>query len=133
MAFVADNSVIFAWFVASQANNYTRALLDRAANEVIHVPAIWRAEFASAMLAFTHNRRIRPAAVPAIMNEIDQLDMITDSSPPSVRGLIELAQRHALGAYDACYLELALRLGIPLAASDVALRKAAARANILLA
>ena len=132
MAFVADNSVIFAWFVASQASNYTRALLDRAANEVIHVPAIWRAEFASAMLAFTHNRRIRPAAVPTIMNEIDQLDMITDTSPPSVRRLFELAQRHALGAYDACYLELALRLGIPLAASDGALRKAAARANILL-
>ena len=133
MAFVADNSVIFAWFVASQATDYTRALLDRAASEVIHVPAIWRAEFASATLAFTHNRRIRPAAVPAIMDAIDQLDVIIDTSPPSTRGLIELAQRHALGAYDACYLELALRLGLPLAASDGALRKAAARVGILLA
>ena len=59
MAFVADNSVIFAWFVASQATDYTRALLDRAASEVIHVPAIWRAEFASATLAFTYTRTMQ--------------------------------------------------------------------------
>ena len=51
----------------------------------------------------------------------------------SARSLIELAWRHALSAYNACYLELAVRLKFPLAARDAPLRNAADRAGILLA
>ena len=106
MAFVADNSVVVAWFVLSQANAATDALLGRAAHEDVHVPAI--------------------------LDEIDQLDFIHDSAPPTTRSLVAIARRHALSAYDACYLELALRLRLPLAARDAPLRKAAERAGVLL-
>ena len=41
MAFVADNPVVVAWFVASQGSAETVALLDRAVAEDVHVPAIW--------------------------------------------------------------------------------------------
>lgn len=133
MAFVADNSVVVAWFIASQANAMTEALLERAAIEDVHVPAIWRAEFAATLLTLSHNRRLHPARVPAILDELDRLDFVHDAAPPSARSLIELAQRYALSAYDACYLELALRLKFPLAARDAPLRKAADRAGIPLA
>lgn len=133
MAFVADNSVVVAWFIASQANAMTEALLERAAIEDVHVPAIWRAEFAATLLTLSHNRRMQPARVPAILDELDRLDFVHDAAPPSARSLIELAQRYALSAYDACYLELALRLKFPLAARDAPLRKAADRAGIPLA
>jgi hypothetical protein len=49
MAFVADNSIVVAWFVESQSSEGTAALLDRAASEDVHVPSIWRAEFAAAL------------------------------------------------------------------------------------
>ena len=133
MAFVADNSVIVGWFVESQSNTYSRDLLDRAAKDDVHVPMIWRAEFASVLLAFSHNRRLQPAQVPAIIEHIERLDLIDDAVPPSVRTLVELGRRYALAAYDASYLELALRLKLPLAAHDGPLRKAAGRAGILLA
>jgi len=132
MAFVADNSIVVAWFVESQTTPATRALLDRAAGEEVHVPSIWRAEFAAALLALSHNRRLPPGRVPAILDEIERLDFVHDAGPPSTRSLIDTAKRYALNAYDACYLELALRLRFPLAARDAPLRRAAERAGVLL-
>ena len=132
MAFVADNSATIAWFDASQATAATDALLDRASVEDVHVPVIWRAEFAGALLTLAHNRRLVPTRVPAILDEIDRLDLVEDAAPPSVRLLVDLARRHALSAFDSSYLELALRLKLPLAARDAPLRRAADRAGIRL-
>ena len=133
MAFVADNSVVVAWFVESQASVETRALLDRAGEDDVHVPCIWRAEFAAALLGLSHNRRLPPARIPAILQAVEGLEFVHDAGPASTGTLIDLARRHALNAYDACYLELALRLKCPLAARDAPLRKAAERAGVLLA
>lgn len=130
MAFVADNSVVVAWFVASHANAGTEALLDRAMVEKVHVPCIWHAEFASTLLALSRNRRLPPSRVPAILDEIDRLEFVHDAEPVSLRSLIDIAVRYSLHAYDACYLELALRLRLPLAARDTTLLRAAARAGI---
>ena len=96
MAFVLDASVAIAWFVKSQATEYTYALLRRAAAERLHVPALWHAEFANVLLA-------------------------------------ALARRFSLSAYDATYLELALRLALPIAARDGPLCKAAPRAGVAIA
>ncbi|MGQ0512353.1 MAG: type II toxin-antitoxin system VapC family toxin [Betaproteobacteria bacterium] len=125
--------MVVAWFVASQASSVTDTLLERAAGEDVHVPLIWRAEFAATLLAFSHNRRLAPSRIPAILAELERLDLVHDTEPPSTRSLIEVARRYSLGAYDACYLELALRRKIPLAARDGPLRKAAGRAGALLA
>lgn len=133
MAFVADNSIVVAWFVASQASAATNALLERAATEDVHVPSIWHAEFAATLLTFSHNRRLPLSRVPEILAALDQLELVHDAEPPSARLLIEIARRHALSAYDACYFELALRRKIPLAARDTPLRKAADRAGVVLA
>ena len=133
MAFVADNSVVVAWFVESQSGAQTRALLDRAGAEDVHVPCIWRAEFAAALLGLSHNRRLAPARIPAILQAVEGLDFVHDAGPASAGVLVDLARRYALNAYDACYLELALRLKAPLAARDAPLRNAAARAGVQLA
>jgi len=132
MAFVADNSVVVPWFVNNQANDYTRAMLRRSAGETVHVPAVWPAEFANVILSLTHRRSLKPAKVPGILGELEQMDIDTDQALPSVRALFDLGRRFALGAYDASYLELAMRMRLPLAACDGALRKAADRAGILL-
>ena len=133
MAFVADNSVIFAWFIESQADDRTRALLERAATETVHVPAVWPAEFSNALLALMHRRRLSPRSIPAIVDAINQLDIKVDTAPPSVAALIALAQTHSLSAYDACYLELALRLKSQFAVRDGPLYRAAQRTGCLFA
>jgi predicted nucleic acid-binding protein len=133
MAFVCDNSVVVAWFIASQASAYTDKLLDRAIVEDVHVPLIWRAEFAAMLLAFSHNRRLIPARVPVILNELEQLELINDLSPPSLKTLVDIGRRYALGAYDATYLELAMRLRLPLACRDGPLKAALPKAGVALA
>jgi predicted nucleic acid-binding protein len=133
MPFVADNSVIVAWFIASQSSTETEALLERAATEDVFVPVIWRAEFAAILLAFSHNRRLSPARVSAILDEIDQLGFVHDPAAPSARTLVDIGRRYSLSAYDACYLELAMRLRLPIAVRDAALRKASVRAGLKLA
>jgi predicted nucleic acid-binding protein len=44
--------------------------------------------------------------------------------------ILDLARSHKLTAYDAAYLELAMRLGLPLAARDDALERAAQAVGI---
>lgn len=133
MAFVVDASVAIAWFVKGQATEYTNALLRRAAAERLHVPALWHAEFANALLALAHRRKLDPARLETIFASIDALDWKTDAAPPGARELAALARRFSLSAYDATYLELALRLALPLAARDGPLCKAAPRAGVAIA
>lgn len=133
MAFVCDNSVIVAWFIASQASAYTDRMLDRAIIEDVHVPLIWRAEFAAMLLTFSHNRRLPPARVPLILDQLEQLELVNDLSPPSLRTLVDLGRRYALSAYDATYLELAMRLRLPLACRDGPLKAALPKAGVALA
>ncbi|MEN9888325.1 MAG: hypothetical protein RL559_362, partial [Pseudomonadota bacterium] len=53
--------------------------------------------------------------------------------PVALTTLDALAAEHALSAYDACYLELALRRTLPLATLDRALLAAMARCGVPLA
>jgi predicted nucleic acid-binding protein len=133
MPFVVDASVAVAWFVRSQATEYANSLLRRAAREQICVPALWHAEFGNALLVLAHRRKLPPERLSDIFEQIEALQFVTDSEPPSARELATLAKRLSLSAYDATYLELALRLRIPIAARDGPLSKAAPRAGVAIA
>ena len=51
---------------------------------------------------------------------------------PAWDAVIRVATKHHLTAYDATYLELAKRTGLPLATLDGELRKAVQAANVVL-
>jgi predicted nucleic acid-binding protein len=53
-------------------------------------------------------------------------------SPAAAQLILELAIQHNLTVYDAVYLDLALRLNLPLATLDLDLRKAATTAGVLI-
>jgi predicted nucleic acid-binding protein len=48
----------------------------------------------------------------------------------SLTDVLNLARRHRLSSYDASYLELALRTGLPLATLDADLAKAARKSGL---
>ena len=50
--------------------------------------------------------------------------------PQALASTLDLARRYHLSAYDASYLELALRAGLPLATLDADLAKAARKAGV---
>jgi len=54
------------------------------------------------------------------------------TDPLSYDGVFSLADRHGLTVYDAAYLDLALREGLPLASLDNELCKAAGNSDVAL-
>lgn len=133
MAFVADNSVVLAWFVGSQATPYTSRLRNRARKEPVHAPAVWPLEFVNALWSLQKRGAIEAAAVNTIVDLTGRLGVVVDYEPIKLKAVLALSRKFNLSAYDASYLELAQRLSLPLAVRDGPLKEAARRAGVALA
>ena len=132
MALVIDASVLVAWFVPSQATDYARRVARRVRVEDVVVPAILEIEFANTMLVLKRRRMLPPHAVESALSRAARLDFKVDREPVAPRELYALGERHGISAYDAAYLELALRCALPLATRDTSLARAARSAGVLL-
>lgn len=132
-AFVADSSVGVAWAVLSQSSAATERLLnDVGAGAPLVVPVLWMFEVANALLVLTRRKRIEPEEYTRARRALSRLTpTVDDEGPRGALGKIaDLAEAHALSVYDAAYLELAIRRGLPLASRDAHLNKAAKRCGV---
>ncbi len=132
-ALVVDASVTAAWFLPDEANAYTEAALQATAERDVWVPALWQLEMGNLLLSAQRRRRISDAKRRELVAAAAGLRLRVDREPVSMIDLDALAAAHALSAYDAVYLELALRRRLPLATLDSALRKALGRSGAALA
>jgi predicted nucleic acid-binding protein len=126
---VLDCSVAVAWCFDDEAAPATDAVLDRVRDEGACVPAIWRLEIGNVLLCAERRGRIVTADVDAFMLLLGALPIVTDSEVAAER-VFTLARLASLTTYDAAYLEIAIRRGLPLATKDGALRAAAARMGV---
>jgi predicted nucleic acid-binding protein len=133
-AFVLDASVALAWCFADEATAATDAVLDRLGQEEAAAPALWRLEVANALAMAERRGRLSPAGLTRSVALLQQLAVVIDreGSERAFRELLDLARGERLTVYDAAYLELALRLGLPLASKDARLREAATRLGLAL-
>ena len=131
-AFVLDASVAAAWMFEDEANEATDALLNALQDEGAHVPALWHLELSNLLLSAERRGRITAAQIARRFELIACLSIKTDvvGYQHAFEGLLNLARTHALTIYDATYLELAMRLGVPIATKDKALRTAAKNAGV---
>lgn len=97
-------------------------------------PHLWALEVANILLTTERRGRIDAAKRRLMAEALRELGVIEQPhTQESVFGdIMELASRHRLSSYDAAYLELAIRLGLPLATLDKALRAAAATEGVVL-
>ncbi len=130
MSFVLDASITMAWFFKDEQSNETEALLQRAMAETIHVPVGWAAEVVNTVVIGERRDRCTPMESTEFLGRLQQLDIHVDSDADPFARLPHLCRRYKLTAYDAAYLELALRLQLPLATRDQALADAARAENI---
>lgn len=128
--FVVDASVSAAWFLPDEATEATEAALQATVSDEVWVPALWLLEIGNLLLSAQRRRRISAAKRSELAVAAGALRLRVDREPVSIPALDELAARHGLSAYDAAYLELALRRGLPLATLDEGLKRAAARADV---
>ena len=132
MAFVLDCSVTMAWLFPDEATEATDRLRDSLAEDRAFVPTLWPVEVANVLLAATRRRRVGVDEWPEICAHLDALPIEIDPvSTARVWGaVLKLANRHGLSAHDAMYLELAVRMRMPLATPDRALAAAGQAAGV---
>jgi predicted nucleic acid-binding protein len=128
-----DCSVAVAWCFEDAASPPLDALLDRVQTGGAVVPTLWTAEIGNVLVQAARRGRLAVDALQERLGLLDRLPIETDASGagPAWRGtVLALATADLLGTYDATYLELAIRRGLPLASSDAALRQATARHGV---
>jgi predicted nucleic acid-binding protein len=133
-AYVLDASVTFAWLFRDEADAGTDALLDALRTHGARVPTLWWLEVVNVLVVAERKGRLTAADAARFVALLERLPITIDRSTPdrAANSVASLARAHRLSAYDAAYLDLALREGLPLATRDEALRQAAAALGIAL-
>lgn len=129
-AFIVDASVSAAWLLPDEATDYTRAALHATVTHAVWVPMLWLPEMANLLHNAQRRRRITAAKRAELAAAAAGLRLQVCREPVSLLALDALAADHTLSAYDACYLELALRRRLPLATLDQDLRAAMQRCGV---
>jgi predicted nucleic acid-binding protein len=104
-----------------------------ASGEMSIVPALWELEFANGVLIAERRKLLSDVDSRECMTEMQQLRasrIKVDSGFRDVRDVLSLARTFRLTVYDACYLELAKRLGVRLATLDKRLKEAASNVGL---
>jgi predicted nucleic acid-binding protein len=131
---VLDVSVAMAWHFEDEAAPETWAILDQLLEQGAVVPALWSLEVANVLALAERRGRSNPVATAAFLRQLRELPVTVDEETEkrALGETLALARSENLSAYDACYLELAMRLGLPLATTDRQLRGAAGRLGVKL-
>ncbi len=130
--FVLDGSITLAWFFEDEADAYAESVEDALASAAAVVPALWPLEVANGLLMGERRKRTTEAKVTQFVALLTTLPISIDDETVARawRDSLHLARAHNLTVYDAAYLELALRRGLPLASLDDRLKKAAAAVGV---
>lgn len=131
--FVLDTSVTMAWCFEDEASGYADAILARIEDgDDVAVPSLWPLEVANVLLVGERRGRLTQAETALFIRLLGGLPISVEEDTPrhAFGAILALGRAHALSSYDAAYLELAMRLGLPLATSDVRLITAAATVGV---
>lgn len=127
---VVDSSVLLSALLPDEQGPDLEKLF--AEHDEIIAPSLLWVELRNIVLSAERRQRLDRTMADALLDTLDDLGIALDHSPDSDR-VLRLARRHDLIAYDALYLELAVRTGSPLATLDKALRRAAKAEGLSLA
>ena len=130
--FVLDGSVALAWYFKGEADPYADAVAVGFPAARAAVPQIWHLEVANAVLMGERRQRNTEAQAARWLSYLKLLPIAVDdeTNARAWSEVLSLARTHHLSAYDAAYLELALRRGLPLATLDAKLKAAAATLGV---
>ncbi|MBI1941684.1 MAG: type II toxin-antitoxin system VapC family toxin [Acidobacteria bacterium] len=133
--FVVDCSVTLAWCFENQADDYTRGVLTRLDRDEALVPSVWPLEVANALAVAERRKKLSRSTASRFVAALGPLPILVqqDTHLWALGPILTLARELHLSAYDAAYLELAIREGLSLATRDEALKKAARASRVELA
>ena len=130
--FVVDNSVVLGWCFQDEVDPYAEGVLDHLPTAGAVVPAIWPLEVIHVLLVAERSGRLSESDSVRFVTLLNHLPIMVDRSWPerSMKDLLAVGRTHNLSSYDAAYLELAMRRGLPIATLDQSILAAARRIKI---
>ena len=131
---VVDASVAAAWCFEDRTSAFAEGVLDQIVEHGALAPAVWPFEMANVLALAERLGRLSQTRVTQVVATLEALPISIDeeSLAAVLRSVVPIARNYSLSAYDAAYLELAIRRDLPLATLDDALRAAATRAGVQL-
>ncbi len=134
MSLVLDSSATLAWVYSEEITEAIRQVFDQVTDNGAWVPALWRLEVANILEMGVRRGRTNAVFRDAILADLALLPISLDPETHlhAWNATAKLAARHRLTLYDATYLELAQRRGLPLATLDRELRAAAGAEGVML-
>jgi predicted nucleic acid-binding protein len=126
-SFVVDTSIVMSWCFKDQSNPFADSVQEWLQEAIAYVPSVWPLEVVNVLLTAERRKFIGKADSIRFLRLLSQLPIVVQHENPerTMKDLIELARVHRLSSYDASYLDLAIKKGLPLATLDQKLRKAA--------
>lgn len=124
---VLDASVFLSWLFPDEENEWSKHLVrDLGEEDRVVVPAHWLVEIANALLVGSRRKRIKTEQIAAFLGQLAIIPVEIESalSLEDAERVAALGAKHSLSAYDAAYLDLALRKNVALGTLDGALRNA---------
>lgn len=133
--FVMDNSVSMRWVLASKKKadqKYAEAVLKTLVDVDAIVPDLWHLEAANVLLSAEKRKELETGDIERFISQLESLPIQVDPATyhQVFSRTLSLARSYKLSSYDAAYLELAVREGLPLATLDKDLLKAAKKAGV---
>jgi predicted nucleic acid-binding protein len=130
--FVVDNSVVMSWCFEDEGSDYAEAVLESLEAGETFVPAIWPLEVGNVLLVAERKKRLSHASVVRFLELLGGLPIVVEQETPErmLKEILSLAREHRLSTYDASYLDLAMRLDLPLSTQDASLLKAAKKCKV---
>jgi hypothetical protein len=135
MRFILDNSVSMRWLFGDGSpsdQQYAGRVLQSMTSVSVLVPSVWGLEVANVIARAEKKFGLTKARSAQFLLLLKQLHIQIDDKTHhyAMSDILQLARRYHLSAYDASYLELALRESLPLATLDESLQKAAKKAGV---
>jgi predicted nucleic acid-binding protein len=132
VAYVMDTSVTLSWLFDDEVTPSTRLLFRQLPTSRTLVPELWLFELSNAILNARRRNRVSEPEVTQFLDRLLRQPLTIDrtASDRALSAIRSLADRHNLTAYDATYLDLAIRAALPLATLDDHLARAAREAGV---
>jgi predicted nucleic acid-binding protein len=130
--FILDCSVAMAWYFKDEANHYAKAVRKSLSGAVAVVPGLWPLEVANILILGERRQRSTAAEASKWLRYLQMLPIRVDeeTAARAWSDTLHIARSYGVSAYDASYLELAIRMGLPLASMDDKLKATAAAAGV---
>jgi predicted nucleic acid-binding protein len=132
--FVIDASVILAWFNPLEQNGYADKILASLSHETAIAPRLCSLEVNNVLRALEKKGALSKLEAEKALQSIANLPIVLDETSHGfqIPLVSSLSREHDLTIYDACYLELAVRLHLPLSTLDKQLVGTLDKAKVLL-